>query len=243
MGWSATWKDILNGGNPRWKVTDLSAKKIALGHIMHASKEDGVASSPSLNILCPLAGDDEFVHHAWTKGHRVVAIDLVPAAVEAMRNQFSVANDGDGSDDGGNCWLKEERSGGTVVWRHGSGTVTLYESDMLAPLPELEGTFDAVYDKDSFGALDLHMRPKYCERIAAYVKPGAGILYAEVKYKDVDGPGRKSGPPYHVEKEDLMEQGNFGAAFEYVAGLGELYKLTIPGVRQTGHILRRCARK
>jgi len=71
MGWSATWKDILNGGNPRWKVTDLGAKKIALGHITghssHASKEDGVASSPSLNILCPLAGDDEFVHHAWTK--------------------------------------------------------------------------------------------------------------------------------------------------------------------------------
>jgi len=243
MGWSATWKDILNGGNPRWKVTDLGAKKIALGHITghssHASKEDGVASSPSLNILCPLAGDDEFVHHAWTKGHRVVAIDVVPAAVKAMRKQFSAADDGDGS----NLWSKEERSGGTVVWRHGSGTVTLYESDIFAPLPELEGTFDAVYDKDSFGALDLHMRPKYCERIAAYVKPDAGILYTEVKYKDVDGPGRKSGPPFHVDKEDLMEQGNFGSAFEYVASLGELYKLTIPGVRQTGHILRRCARK
>merc|ERR1719498_1630675 len=72
MGWSETWSDILDGGSKRWKVDDIEAKQAALSHI-----NDAVSSSDKpLRILCPLAGDDPFVHHAWSQGHDVTALIL-----------------------------------------------------------------------------------------------------------------------------------------------------------------------
>lgn len=231
MTWSSTWKDILKGGSGRWKIDDLSIKQTAL-----AILEDYVSKSPlqtttvssSLSILCPLAGDDPFVHQAWLKGHSVTSIDLVPEAVTAMRHQFSTVDED---------W-KEEVQGSTTIWKHSSGRATLYVGDMMANRPELVGQFDAVYDKDSFGALDKELRQPFCSRLAEYTKDGA-IVYTEVKFKDANSPGRHAGPPYHVEKDDLMEATSFGQSFTYIASLGQVYELPMPGMQQTGHILQR----
>lgn len=226
MTWEATWNDILGGGPPRWKITDTSVKENALAQITkHLPKE-------SLRILCPLAGDDTFVHTAWQKGHDVTAIDLVPAAVAAMRKQF-------GSE---SRWTQQKaQDNGMVAWKHASERATLYQGNVLTDLPELKGAFDAVYDKDSFGALPKDMRSDYCERIAEYTKPG-GILYVEVKLKDKGHPQREAGPPFSVDKDTLMERSNFGKYFEYVAGLGEVFPLPMANVSQTAHILRRLKR-
>merc|ERR1712085_94925 len=110
---------------------------------------------------------------------------------------------------------------------------------MLAKRPALVRSFDAIYDKDSFGALDLDARPKFCERLSEFVKEG-GTLYIEVKNKDS---GREFGPPYHVEKEDLMASSAFGMFCEHVVCLGEVYPLKLPGMKQCGHILRKVALK
>ena len=224
-GWSDTWKDILQGGNKRWKVDDLEPKKIALKHITDNSS----SSSSPLKILCPLAGDDPFVFYAWSKGHDVTAIDLVPEALSALRKQFP--------DD---SWTSSPKEDQGLVWKHDSGRVTLYEGDMLKKRSELENKFDAIYDKDSFGALTKDLRPAFCERLSDYAKDDA-TLYIEVKYKGSSG--REFGPPFHVEKSDLMESTSFGPYFNYVASLGELYALPFPGMQQTGHILKRMLRK
>lgn len=212
-------------------MDDTSAKAVALSHITrHLPAETKNAA----NIFCPLAGDDSFVKYAFDEGHSVSALDLVPAAVAEMRRQF-------GSDD--DCWTKEDgRSENMVVWRHASGRATLYEGDAFTNVSELRQSFDAVYDKDSFGALDLHMRSKFCERISDYLKDGA-LVYTEVKNKDDGHPGRNAGPPFHVEKEDLMALENFGNNFEHVDALGEVYPIGIPQMRQTGHVLKRKPRK
>lgn len=231
MGWSSTWDDILKkGGNPRWKVDDLNAKKIALDHIQsHAvttNKKDDV-----LSIFCPLAGDDPFIRYAWGHGHDVTALDIVPEAVEAMRSQF------DGS------WEKKKLDNGTVVWIHDSGRATLYQGDALVQRTELYNKFNAVYDKDSFGALEKSMRSTFCQRIADYTKKEGSIVYVEVKKKADNHPQRDSGPPFSVSPDDLMETTNFGLAFEYMSNLGKVYDLPIPGMTQTGHILRRIVRR
>lgn len=222
MGWSSTWDDILAGGSKRWIVAEIEHKQTALDHI-HAHTSSG----KPLNILCPLAGDDLFVQHAWSQGHTVTAIDLVPAAVAAMRAQFGA--DGD--------WIKEEQDNEMVVWKHKSQRATLYQGDAFTELTELKSSFDVVYDKDSFGALDKHMREKFCERLADYTKED-GIVYIEVKNKP-EGPPREQGPPFHLEKKDLMEKISFGTAFEHVKSLGSVYPLQMPGFSQMGHILRR----
>merc|ERR1719329_43586 len=224
MGWSETWKDILDGGNKRWKVDDMAAKNIALKHIT-----DHTSSSSTLKILCPLAGDDPFVFYAWSEGHDVTAIDLVPEALAVLRTQF-------GSTD---SWTSEPKEDQGLIWKHESGRVTLYEGDMLKKRSELENQFDAIYDKDSFGALTKDLRPAFCERLSDYAKDEA-TLYIEVKNRDS---GRDQGPPFHVEKGDLMESTSFGPFFIHVASLGKLYSLPFPGMQQTGHILKRMMRK
>jgi hypothetical protein len=259
MTWTNTWKDILNGGPKRWKIDDLGVKQRALAYILAehanhpaagtgtatANATAGTESSESetparLHILCPLAGDDPFVQYVWSQGHSVTAIDLVPQAVEAMRHQFGGADDNDNGDD----WKCEE-NGATAIWRHKSGRATLYQGDMLAKRSELLQRFDAVYDKDSFGALDKEMRPAFCQRLADYTKEGA-IVYIEVKYKEDEGSNpagrRLMGPPFHVEQQDLMEPTSFGTSFDHVVSLGEVFPLNMPGMSQTAHILKRVAR-
>lgn len=239
MGWHDTWDDILKRqGPPRWKVDDLEAKAIALKHIeTHSSSnncadgENSTKQNTSLKIFCPLAGDDPFVHYAWNQGHDVTALDLVPAAVEAMKKQF------------GGTWEKEQQdettvAGGTVVWKHESGRATLYQGDVLVSRPELFQKFNAIYDKDSFGALDKSMRKEFCQRLSDYTSEN-GIVYVEVKKKADTHPQKDLGPPFSVLQEDLMERSNFGTRFDYVASLGKLYDIRIPGMSQTGHILKR----
>ena len=232
-GWSSTWRDILNGGNPRWKIDDLAHKQAALKNIVQSSgnKQGG----EELSILCPLAGDDPFVVNAWKQGHRVTAIDLVPEAVEAMKARFGSSM---------TEWKRYDYNPSEssmsaaifVKWTSLDDKVPLYQSDMLKPISHLletEAKFDAVYDKDSFGALEKHMRPAYSQRISEYTKPGS-VLYLEVKNREN---GDKSvGPPFHVTKEDLEEHFD---SFEYDCYLGEVYKLPIPGMQQMGHIMKR----
>eukprot|EP00804_Cyclotella_cryptica_P013374 CCRYP_005133-RA/>CCRYP_005133-RA protein AED:0.44 eAED:0.42 QI:0/-1/0/1/-1/1/1/0/258 len=229
MTWKATWQDILNGGPRRWKVDDITAKQIALSHILEHSVAPSGTTPSNLRILCPLAGDDTFVHYAWSQGHEVTAIDIVPEALEAMRLQFGAHED----------WTSSLTDEGTL-WKHKSGRASLYEGDMMMKRNSLLNYFHAVYDKDSFGALTLDLRSKYCERLSDYVKDN-GTLYVEVKNKTT---GRdEQGPPFHVEKQDLMEPSSFGKCFEHVVSLGEVYKLDRPTAIQTGHVLRRLTRK
>ena len=226
MTWKDTWTDILNGGPKRWKVDDLEAKKIALAHItQHSSSVEG----RPLRILCPLAGDDPFVHYAWSQGHDVTAIDIVPGALKEIRSQFGEMED----------WTSDETLKSQEVWKHKSGMATLYCGDVFMKRPELLKSFDAIYDKDSFGALPREMRRPFCEILSEFVNDG-GTLYIEVKNKENESE-RKNGPPFHVEKSDLME--HFASTFEHVSNLGEVYALPMAGLKQTGHVLRRMMRR
>jgi hypothetical protein len=224
-GWASTWNDILAGGNPRWKVTDENAHKAAFSHFQQYVKGEPA----NVSIFCPLAGDDPFVALLWSAGYTVTSIDLVPAAVEALKLQF-------GSKD--EEWTKVEKDG-TIVWKHSSGRANLMCGDALQSRPELVSTFDAVYDKDSFGALDKTMRKGFTSRIAEFTKTDA-IIYLECKLRPNHDASKEVGPPFSLKEEDLMETENcYGKNFEYVAGLGTVYGSGMGGMQQTGHVMKR----
>lgn len=233
MTWSDTWSDIISGGNPRWKITDEESHTSALSHF-----QQHVTGDPSdVSVLCPLAGDDPFVLLLWKCGYSVTTIDLVPAAVEEMKAQFPPPADGDsGADD--DVWTREEGDGGDVVWKHGGGRATMIVGDALRERPELTGAFDAVYDKDSFGALGRSMRSAFCSRISEYMKPG-GVIYLECKLKENHESVKDVGPPYSLKREELMEDSSYGSDFDYVMGLDSVYDLGWTGMKQTGHIIRK----
>jgi Thiopurine S-methyltransferase (TPMT) len=216
-----------------------------------------------LNILCPLAGDDPFVALAWQRGHTVTTIDLVPDAVALQGQQISrcqkaatattITSTSSGCSIDATAataaptekmeeaeeWTETVVSPALTKWTHCSGRATCYVGDALQSINEdLHGTFDAVYDKDAFGALDPSMRAAYGARLAEYLRPGTGILYTEVKIQKKEVVDRTTGPPFHVEENDLMD--TLGSHFDYVAGLGQVYEIMFPlGMAQTGHVLRR----
>ena len=132
-------------------------------------------------------------------------------------------------------WSREELDTKLVQWTHSSRRVTIFEGDLFSLVAELKGSIDAVYDKDSFGALEKEDRPKYVDTVSYYLKHG-GIVYTEVKYKEAEEE-RQKGPPFHLKKDDLIQPDNFGKGFEYKKDLGELYKISMPNSKQTGHIL------
>ena len=236
--WGGSWADIEAGGGTRWIISDLGPKLIALDHILkyvttssdnNNGDDDG---TDKLNILCPLVGSDLFYHYAWSLGHTVTGIDLIPLALERMRKQFGP----DESD-----WTQEEDEvNGMVIWKHKSGKATLYQGDVFKPLEDLSDSFDVLYDKDSFGAIPKHKRSEFCDRVTEYLKDG-GIVYTEVKFKDDDHPGRFDGPPFHLDKDELMDKANFGKSFEYLESLGEVYEFYKgpSKAKQTGHVMKR----
>jgi len=235
-GWSSTWNDILNGGNQRWKITCGESHEKAYAHFRYHVLNGNVANNETvknISVLCPLAGDDPFVRLLFQKGYSVTAIDLVAEAVDEMRKGFG--------DDDQDAWGKKE-SDGDVIWTHQSGRATLIVGDALKKRPNLNNSFDAVYDKDSFGAISQDLRKPFCERIADYTKDTA-IVYLECKLKKGLVGVDTAGPPFSLRKDDLMETNNYGGSkFEYVEELGPIYEL--PGnmnavMQQTGHILRR----
>lgn len=220
--WSASWSKIISGENDMWKVTEEFKHKQALAYFQQYVKGD----PKDVSVLCPLAGDDPIVHLLWKQGYTVTTIDLVPEAVERMKSQFS------------NDWTKvEDTANNTIVWKHGSGRANLIIGDALQYRSELENTFDAVYDKDSFGALEREMRSEFCSRMAEYVKKD-GIVYLECKLKANHENVKDQGPPFSLKEEDLMEESSYGKGFNYVAGLGKIYDIDFPGWEQTGHILK-----
>lgn len=228
MGWSETWADIIGGGNPRWKVTDSRSHQDALSHF-----QAYVKTEPSeVSVLCPLAGDDPFIFLLWKCGYSVTTIDLVPDAVDALKEHFTTSDS-----TGAEVWTKEEKDG-TIIYTHNSGRATLMVGDALQKRTHLTNTFDAVYDKDSFGALAKPLRSSFCKRISEYSKPG-GIIYLECKLKDNHESVKDIGPPYSLTEMELMDSGNYGAEFEYVKGLGNVYNIGLAGMNQTGHILRK----
>lgn len=222
MGWSDTWNDILQGGAQRWKVNNPDFHHMSYGHLSKYLNNN----PEKANIFCPLAGDDPFVYLLWKQGHSVTSIDLVPAAVAAMRSQFETGE-----------WTKED-DGKTIIWKHDSGRATLYEGDALQSRPELHGKFDAVYDKDSFGALPKELRTGFCSRIADYTKPLA-IVYIEVKLKENHEAVKHMGPPFSLQQEDLMMKEAYGTHFTHLEALGEVYQLDFAGAKQTGHVLKK----
>lgn len=257
--WSTAWDDILSGGNPRWKISSEECHNRAYEHFhrfVPIIAEEDKEKEQVMSVFCPLAGDDPFVLLLYKKGYHVTAIDLVPEAIEAMKKRFD--------DDGGNdcTWTKNEslsdddddNDDGDVIWTHKSGRVTLIVGDALKKRSYLNNSFDAVYDKDSFGALPISMRKSFCNRISEYTKVN-GILYLECKLKQpipgTEGQGQDDdnggqGPPFSLTRDDLMEDDNYGGSnkFEYVEGLGVVYELAenFATMKQTGHILRRCTK-
>ena len=87
------------------------------------------------------------------------------------------------------------------------------------------------------------MRAIYCQRLADYAQDHAPV-YVECKFKKAVAERNNNRPPFHIDRNDLIEPTNFGSYFQYISNLGQVADLRhMPGMSQMAHLLRRLPRK
>merc|ERR1712118_249141 len=86
------------------------------------------------------------------------------------------------------------------------GKLTAICSDLFfrfKPESDEDVPYDLIFDKDSLGALDYSLHPKYFELLNTRLKQG-GYWYIEAIHRcDAD---MKKGPPFHISESYLKSQ-------------------------------------
>jgi len=244
MGWFEKWSNIAAGGIAGWKDGEhLLNHKVAYEFL--ATHNVPLSPAPR-TILVPLCGDSLFVPFAFSRGHRVVAIDLVPVAIQALQKRFpkdtqfsplAPAPTPDSKVQVTTTTATGDAAEFQPEGGAGAAAATLIAGDFLVPLPKevlAKGSVDVVFDKDSFGALGPNERARYVPRVREYLKPG-GFVLLECKWKDTN---RDAGPPYHVSQE-MVKAEWVDAGFEVVGHQESFYPLNFDHMKQQCFLLKK----
>jgi hypothetical protein len=81
--WNDMWKDIIDGGNARWKndeLFDFDTKHLKLMQRHLPSDVD----AKSVSILVPMCGDCKFIPTAMSHGFRLVGVEYARSGVEKL---------------------------------------------------------------------------------------------------------------------------------------------------------------
>lgn len=139
---------------------------------------------PARRVLVPLCGKAEDMAFLASKGHAVVGIDLVEAAVRGFFDEHGVEPE----------VTTDDRF---TVLR--SGPFTLFAGDFFALEPrDVEGV-TAVYDRAAIVALPPDLRARYAAHVRALVPAGTPILTVTFDYAQE----KMEGPPFSVTEDEL----------------------------------------
>jgi thiopurine S-methyltransferase len=131
-------------------------------------------------VLVPLCGKATDMRYLADRGHEVVGIELVRAAIEAF--------------------FEEQQIVATAV-RTGpyegltGGGITLYAGDFFLSSKEALGSFDALYDRAALVALEPSMRDAYVAHCFSLLDSKARILLITVDFDQ----SRLEGPPFPAD--------------------------------------------
>lgn len=147
-----------------------------------------VEPRPRVRILVPLAGKS--VDLAWLaeRGHEVVGVELVRAAVEEFL-----------TDRGLDPATHRHELGGHLAFR--VGNLTLVCADFLELAPAAMGRFDAIYDRAALVAIEPSARRQYVEACGALLEPGGRMLLVSLEYDQQKGVG----PPWSLDEAAVRE--------------------------------------
>jgi len=143
----------------------------------HVERLDGCE-----RILVPLCGKTEDLAFLASRGHTVVGVELVEAAVRAFFAEHALEP-------------AIERRGAHAIFT--AGPVTMIAGDWFATTPELVGRVDGIYDRAALIALPPELRPKYVAQLRT-LTDGPGITIA-LEYAD----GAYQGPPFSVSDAEV----------------------------------------
>lgn len=128
-------------------------------------------------VLVPLCGKSADLAWLAEQGHEVVGVELSPVACAAFYAERG--------------WVPEvERAGAYTRYRHGA--ITLLQGDVF----DLEGQFDAVWDRAALIALPPALRVRYAAHVRAHAPAGLVVTF-------VYDQSKRDGPPFSVPDDEL----------------------------------------
>lgn len=144
-------------------------------------------------ILVPLAGKTLDMRYLRARGHSVVGVELVEAAVEQFYAEAG--------------WEAEiSRTGAHPVYR--AEEVELHVADMFHTTPGQLGRINGVYDRAALIALPPVMRARYAAHLAGLLPGHVGVLVITLEYNARE----MQGPPFSVPVAEV--EAIFGGPFE-----------------------------
>lgn len=137
-------------------------------------------------VFVPLCGKSQDLTWLAGRGHRVVGSELSPLAVSAYFEEAGIAP-------------ARRHAGAFERWSH--GLITVLCGDFFALDPAITGRLDACYDRAALVALPASLRPRYIEKLAELLAPGAPVLLIGLDYP----PAEMEGPPFPVPEAEIRQ--------------------------------------
>jgi thiopurine S-methyltransferase len=162
-------------------------------------------------VLVPLAGKSVDMRYLAERGHDVVGIELVRAAIEAFFEEQGIES--------------SEVEIGPYRGLSGGG-VTLLAGDFFEATREALGHFDAIYDRAALVALPPAMRTRYADHCQRLLGPGGRIALVSFAYEQ----RLMEGPPFSVDDEAVR----LLYAAHHVALVEERVEPVSPHLRERG---------
>lgn len=143
-----------------------------------------VGSGSVHRVLVPLAGKSADLLWLRDQGHDVVGVEFIRRAVDDFVDENHLEA------------TTETTHYGTLTR---IGALSLACADFFALSPEELGTFDAVYDRAAFVAIDPTRRSEYTKKLAELTRPAARLFLVNFVH---DMPG---GPPFSIPEPELRQ--------------------------------------
>lgn len=146
-----------------------------------------LALPPGSQVLVPLAG--KTLDMAWlaAQGHRVLAVELSPLAVE----QFFVEHA-----------LQPTVEDSAYGRHYRAGNIEMICGDAFALDRAILADCTAVYDRAAMIALPPELRQRYADTVYAHLPTGCRGLLITLEYPQRE----KEGPPFSVEDAELRQR-------------------------------------
>jgi thiopurine S-methyltransferase len=138
--------------------------------------------APQGRVLVPLCGKSLDLDWLAGRGHEVVGVEFVAAAVDAYFAERAITP------------LRSDVDG--VSTRHHAG-VSLVIADFFRVRAEVTGVCDAVYDRGAFVAIAPEDRGRYVQTVRSLLRPGARVLLVNFAH-DLG-----TGPPHSIAPEEI----------------------------------------
>ncbi|RUS75322.1 hypothetical protein EGW08_016911 [Elysia chlorotica] len=192
--------DRYNFWQKKWDTNQTGFHNAELNKFLSDHADQLSGSNKPRNIFVPLCGKSVDMKWFADKGIETVGLDVIRLPLEKFFTEH------------GMDWEEEDApalGAQSKLFSSKTHPIKLYCADIVNYSPEIDGQFDAVWDRGSISAVNREDLDKYVNLMKNLVRTGGRILMEVVQYDvsimdDVDRPPeRRPPPPFPLYEEDL----------------------------------------